>query len=222
MSKEEIQTKQKILAAAQRMFFENGYDKTSIHAIIEKVGVAKGTFYHHFNSKEELMEELVKGFAAEIEKGISSVLDEKMGAVEKLNAVARRGGELKKERAAFIRMYSEFMANPDNCRMTRRIMDISREITVPIYEKIISQGIEEGVFDCSGPGFTAEILFGLGESMQRRIIPLIIKDNPGKEDLAAIIKDLNAYERVMERIIGAPEKSLKFAEETDIKVFLKK
>jgi len=48
-----------ILDAAEALFSQIGYEKTTINNILEKVGIGKGTFYHYFQSKEELGDAVV-------------------------------------------------------------------------------------------------------------------------------------------------------------------
>ena len=40
-----------ILDVAQQFFYTKGYEQTSVHDIIDQIGIAKGTFYHYFGSK---------------------------------------------------------------------------------------------------------------------------------------------------------------------------
>ena len=60
ITKEYYERKNEILDAAQELFLTQGYEKTSVDNIIKKVGVAKGTFYYYFKSKEDLLDKLVK------------------------------------------------------------------------------------------------------------------------------------------------------------------
>ena len=53
-------TKRKIFETSMRLFAEKGYDATSIEDITETVGVAKGTLYYHFTSKEEISDFLIE------------------------------------------------------------------------------------------------------------------------------------------------------------------
>ena len=53
-------TKRKIFETSMRLFSEKGYDATSIEEITATVGVAKGTLYYHFTSKEEIFNFLVE------------------------------------------------------------------------------------------------------------------------------------------------------------------
>ena len=52
-------TKRKIFETSMKLFAEKGYDATSIEDITANVGVAKGTLYYHFTSKEEIFNFLV-------------------------------------------------------------------------------------------------------------------------------------------------------------------
>ena len=47
-------TREKIMEAAQDLFYRQGYQATPVNQIIEQAGVSKPTFYHHFPSKEDL------------------------------------------------------------------------------------------------------------------------------------------------------------------------
>ena len=52
-------TVEKILEVSQRLFLEKGYDNTTIQDIVDELGgLTKGAIYHHFKSKEEIMDAL--------------------------------------------------------------------------------------------------------------------------------------------------------------------
>jgi len=53
-------TKRKIFETSMKLFAEKGYDATSIEEITATVGVAKGTLYYHFASKEEIFNFLIE------------------------------------------------------------------------------------------------------------------------------------------------------------------
>ena len=53
-------TKRKIFETSMKLFAEKGYDGTSIEEITSEVGVAKGTLYYHFSSKEEIFNFLIE------------------------------------------------------------------------------------------------------------------------------------------------------------------
>jgi AcrR family transcriptional regulator len=72
-------TRKKILNAAREVFVEKGLDLTTIDNITERADVGKGTFYYHFNEKNELitnlMDEIMKDLIRAIEKKCEGVTD---------------------------------------------------------------------------------------------------------------------------------------------------
>jgi AcrR family transcriptional regulator len=51
-------TREKLVSAAMELFAKKGFDKTTVDEIVARAGVAKGTFYLYFKSKDDLIKEL--------------------------------------------------------------------------------------------------------------------------------------------------------------------
>jgi TetR/AcrR family transcriptional repressor of nem operon len=64
MAKNAAQTRAKLLDAAEALIFEYGFAGTTVEAIIERAGVTKGAFFHHFPSKTELGHAILERYAA--------------------------------------------------------------------------------------------------------------------------------------------------------------
>ncbi len=52
--------REEIIAAAREIFQLKGYESTTMHAVMKKLNIAKGTIYHYFASKEALLEAVVE------------------------------------------------------------------------------------------------------------------------------------------------------------------
>ena len=76
-------TKGKIIVAAWKLFYEQGYDDTTIEEIIEESGTSKGSFYHYFAGKDTLLSSLSYMFDEKYEE-LTERLDDNMSAFEKL------------------------------------------------------------------------------------------------------------------------------------------
>jgi AcrR family transcriptional regulator len=50
-----VSAREKVLAAAEELFAEQGYDATSVAQVVARAGVTKGALYHHFAAKEDLL-----------------------------------------------------------------------------------------------------------------------------------------------------------------------
>lgn len=73
-TKEEAeQTRQKILNAARKMFFQNGVAKTSLEHIAKEAGVTRGAIYWHFKDKTALFFALQQSACEPIDEGIQKI-----------------------------------------------------------------------------------------------------------------------------------------------------
>lgn len=84
----EKSTKQQITDVAIAMFNERGFSKVSVNEIIDKVGISKRTFYYHFKSKEDILEDFYK-IPSEITVPMLEAMLDKETNIEKLFALYR-------------------------------------------------------------------------------------------------------------------------------------
>ncbi len=76
-------TKGKIIVAAWKLFYDQGYDDTTIEEIIEESGTSKGSFYHYFAGKDALLSSLSYMFDEKYEE-LTDKMDENISAFDKL------------------------------------------------------------------------------------------------------------------------------------------
>lgn len=69
-------TRKAILDTALKLFGERGFHATTVQAITENAGLTKGAFYHHFESKEEVLQHIHAEYANEMVAGMRKVLAE--------------------------------------------------------------------------------------------------------------------------------------------------
>ena len=80
-------TKRKIFETSMKLFAEKGYEATSIEEITATVGVAKGTLYYHFSSKEEIFNFLIEEGMKLLKNSIAIKTSVKENCLEKLKAI---------------------------------------------------------------------------------------------------------------------------------------
>ena len=76
-------TKGRIIAAAWMLFYEQGYEETTVEDIVFESETSKGSFYHYFKGKDELMGTLATVFDEKYEE-LMGVMDPTLDAMEKL------------------------------------------------------------------------------------------------------------------------------------------
>jgi AcrR family transcriptional regulator len=83
-----LATRERLLAVARELIKQGGYGSASVAAIADRAGVAAGTLYRHFVSKEELFLEVFRDVCAGEERAMRAAADDAgPGAVDRLEAV---------------------------------------------------------------------------------------------------------------------------------------
>lgn len=76
-------TKGKIISAAWKLFYDQGYENTTVDEIVEESGTSKGSFYHYFEGKDSLLSSLSFLFDEKYDE-LKDTLDSESTAIEKL------------------------------------------------------------------------------------------------------------------------------------------
>ena len=89
-----MDTKEKILKTALKLFVEKGFAEVSISDLIQEVGIAKGGFYHHFKSKDQLINDIIEKVIFPYLEDIIKCIDECQGSTkEKLHNVFEKNSQ---------------------------------------------------------------------------------------------------------------------------------
>lgn len=211
-SKEYDVRKQEFLDAARELFYANGYEETSVNTIIDKVGVSKGTFYHYFNSKDELLDDLVAHLTKDIIGVLGEIVDDpKMDALTKLNNIFERSGDYKVTNKDLIMTLIRTLYNDKNIRLRLKMNERTVELMTPLMLKIINQGLDEGVFDTAFPNEVSGMIFTLAIGMGEKTAHLIIEIDEHPENAEILFSTFDMYQNAIERLLGAPEGSIHFS-----------
>ncbi|MDR4887128.1 TetR/AcrR family transcriptional regulator [Fredinandcohnia sp. QZ13] len=82
-----LETREKLLRAAEEVFGQKGYYETSIVNISQEANVAQGTFYNYFPSKKDIFDELIRQYSRELRLAIK----EEMGKAKTFEEAQRQG-----------------------------------------------------------------------------------------------------------------------------------
>lgn len=146
--------RQAIITTARELFQAEDYDTITMQQIVDTLGIAKGTIFYYFASKEELLKAVVENIMQEdiarkklvIEKTQGNALD-KMRAVIELDPVAKTRKTL-----------LDNLHKPSNAGMHTQLLAISLLHEAQLYEQLISQGCKEGIFKTDTPLECAEFI----------------------------------------------------------------
>jgi AcrR family transcriptional regulator len=144
--------------AAEALFNEKGFEKTSIDDIVQRVGVAKGLFYYYFRSREELLAAIVDLILDELEQHVvAATQKEGLTAMQRLHAMSPSSDMIQARSGKLMAYFHEERNQALHFQFQARTM----KFMIPAVESIIRQGVEEGIFNTPYPKETAIGLFAL-------------------------------------------------------------
>jgi len=138
------QTRRSLLDSALSLFEANGYSETSVQQITEGAGVTKGAFYHHFESKEDLLRLIHDEFVDEQLAALERVIKEHDDPATQLLELLR----------AFLISVQRYQANVTVFFQERRYLTGERFQAVKrkrdrfdrMFRRVVERGVEQGTF----------------------------------------------------------------------------
>lgn len=151
-------TKRKIFETAMKLFAEKGYDATSIEEITATVGVAKGTLYYHFSSKEEIYKFLIEEGMKLLRNSIQIKTVQLSNPIAKLKAVIIIQLKVIMKYDEFITiLLSHIWGNKERHYSFRKYI----YEYIDIIKKYIEEGIKEGLIKEGDSHLMASTIFGI-------------------------------------------------------------
>ena len=193
--KEAEERKKEILDIAEELFIAKGYEETSTTDILERVGIARGTLYYHFKSKEEILDALIDRTIDGVVRNIKSAVSGNMSATKKLFlfiGAMKVDSEIGEEIA-------EYAHRPQNALMHQKIQASLLERIHPLAVEILNEGIEEGCCFTDYPEEAAEMLL---------VYSSVIFDDMNELSEAEREKKAKGFVFNMERLLGMETGSL--------------
>jgi AcrR family transcriptional regulator len=186
MSATATTTRARLLAAAQQLMEEGGYGAASVVAIAERAGVASGTLYRHFASKEELFVEVFRSVCAREERAMRTASKRTAasgGAGEWLQTVL---GTFARRALSNPRLAWALIAEPVDPRV-----DAERLAYRARYAAVISEGLEAGIASGELPAqdvrlTAAALVGGCGEALVGPLSPVGSDDHRPEEIVDAL------------------------------------
>lgn len=195
--KKPSERKAEIIKTARDLFLRKDYEKTTMQDFMNHLGIAKGTIYHYFKSKEELLEVVVEDIVNQHLEIMQTLIQETQGnALQKMQTLFEAGRQIAAPSVL------EQLHERGNEAMHTRLLVATLMKQAPLYAKLIQQGCEEGLFQTQTPLECAEfILSGVQFLTDIGIYPWANED---------LIRRTEAFPNLIERMLQAPPDSFRF------------
>lgn len=183
--------KQELLKIAYRLIISKGYEETSIDEIIAEAQIAKGTFYYHFKSKEEMLEEMINMMITEQTQRAKQILSAPLPIPQKAVAIITTFRPNRDEATI-----QNALNRKDNIVMHEKINRRIIDEAVPILSQVVAEGIEQGILKC--------------DNISERVRMTLIISSDMFDHREFTSADIDVFIDAVEKILGAKKDTFGF------------
>jgi AcrR family transcriptional regulator len=187
-----------LMDAAEQLFVEKGYEHTSASDIIRKVGVAQGTFYYYFKSKDEILNAVIDRYIKRYAEFVKSVADDdRMSALQKVQRIIDELFSMSDQK----RRFSQYLNLEGKVARHERFQGYFESEISPLVTRIVKQGISEGIFKVDHPEETTELVVLIAKHLNSNV--------RRTEDRKKRAIKAKAATALIEKALSAPEGSFR-------------
>ena len=194
-----------ILDAAEKLFFEQGYDRTSVQDILGALQMSKGGFYHYFDAKDSVLRAVSERRAqGRFDQLNAAVYGSRRSPVEKLNMVLGMANLFEAEETPFAALMLKLCYRDKDAAMNAHRRRVLVDRLLPTLNDVIAEGVADGSFHTRRPMEIGRLLLLMACDVNDEVCGMLA-DNPDNPDvMLPMIELLNTWREGTERLVGAP------------------
>lgn len=150
--------RRELARAAEAVFAERGVANTAVSDIVAEAGVAQGTFYLYFDSKDDVLVAVAERVMDGVMDAAEAAMEEGASAVRQLRAFIDALSRFDETPGAA--ELAEVLHRPENRLLHDRLEERMVPRLVPLMEGIVARGCAEGVFEVPDPRTAAWFVLG--------------------------------------------------------------
>ncbi len=175
-----------ILKISEKLFYEQGYENTSISQIAKECSLSKGALYHHFSSKEQVLEKIcVNYYQALKDKFLPITQKKNLTMYEKISQIMSfaRSEQINTSATTFAKPKKSGTFSTENAILNQLLEKYSQKIYTEIFSVLLAEGKEnkECSFPCSAQT-VANLIFNLDIGTNERLKQIIFQNETSKQE----------------------------------------
>lgn len=194
-----------ILETAERLFFEKGYEQTSIQDILDVLSLSKGGFYHHFTSKEAILGEICENHVISgLDRLKVELFGTRAGLMDRLNLLLRKVSMFERDETDFAALLLKVCYVDGDVRIRDRMRSVVLAQLKPQMDELLAEGIKSGELFARNPGRITGIVLGMVDQVNDSACRILAANPDNPECIIEIAEQLNACRDAVEMLLGAP------------------
>lgn len=199
-----------ILDAAEQLFFEKGYDRTSVQDLLDALSMSKGGFYHYFDSKEAVLRAVSERRAeGRFERLSAELYAPRRSPIDRLNLLLGMANLFETEDLRFAALMVKLCYVEGDASMRDHHRRILLDRLMPWLADVIDEGVRDGSFHARYPMEVGRLLLLLALDADEEACRILAGEPDNPDAAIRILELLNAWREAAERLIGAPYGSIR-------------
>ncbi|GHV38182.1 TetR family transcriptional regulator [Spirochaetia bacterium] len=203
--KQKAQTFVDIMRSAEELFMQAGYEKTSMRQIACHAGLTKGALYHHFESKEALLERMCADHYQVLVSAVRPVLDDpSLSCFARIRKAIDLSQDMGITKVSFVSAYLKVRNDESSVMLKDRLRKYDRKFYASVIGPLLKEANEKG--ECSftaNPGVLAVFIHQLDRTVSEEINRVFAEQGEStgeaKKQLIGIMK---AYVYTLSRMLN--------------------
>ena len=146
--KDAQERRNEILDVAEMLFSTKGFDNTSTNDILDEIGIARGTLYYHFKSKEDILDAMIDRITEQLMRRATVIAKDK--SIPVLERLIRSIMALNVDNDLG-HMVMEQVHRPQNALLHQKMRSKMLKVVNPMIIEIIKDGIAQGIWQTDYP-----------------------------------------------------------------------
>ena len=180
-----------LLMIAYDMFLTQGYENTSIDEIIAKAQIAKGTYYYYFQSKEQMLEEVIDMMIENETKMAEQIIRTDIPVPQKIVGILTSMKPTEEEQPIKNTLFQD-----ENVLMHHKVRKKLIDTLTPLLSEVIKEGVNEGIFEC--------------DNIPERVKMLLIISDGTFNEGTFTERDISVFIDMTEKLLGAENGTMSF------------